>query len=522
MLFVVGMGSSVVTAAWVGRNLWFFSDDWNIVTQYPSGNLLRPFNGHLSAVPIGLYQLLFHTVGLSSYLPYRVLGLLMLIALAVAVFRYARSQVGTPGAAAAATLTVWGSAGMSNVLFPFLMNFSLPIAGLCVMWSAIDSRDRWADRRLGVAALVCVATSGIGVVVVGAVLVDLAWRRAPLRSWLAVAPSVLLWSVWYAWKHEPLPGAGGLRPIVSYSVRMLFGGFKALGGGSGIGGWIVLVLFLALAAHARPAALLHDARTVSALSAPVAFSLVTAISRIGVVPAIPPDELRYRWTLAAMLILLAIRMFRIAPRLMIHRRAQQMVVICLAGIFAVNVQTLLSEMDGWVERASLTKGPIAAALWETEATTGLGHELNDRTLPVSFVRVTSGDYRHTITEIGSALTDHAGSAHRGNSPQHLEADTALLAESGLRSERTSGLSGCTPIVADSTSALSFPPDATVRLTSGTEDVSLRIGVLSDGVPFRTLSAATTGYLRFPRLNTAVHHYAYRIVPQPGLEVSRCS
>ena len=56
----------VIVAAWVGRRLWFFSDDWNIFAEYHSGNLLEPFNGHLSLLPAGIYQFLFHTVGVGS------------------------------------------------------------------------------------------------------------------------------------------------------------------------------------------------------------------------------------------------------------------------------------------------------------------------------------------------------------------------------------------------------------------------------------------------------------------------
>ncbi|MEZ5268937.1 MAG: hypothetical protein R2789_10385 [Microthrixaceae bacterium] len=69
----------VIVAAWVGRRLWFFSDDWNIFAEYHSGNLLEPFNRHLSLLPAGIYQFLFHTVGVNPYVPYRVVGLLALV-----------------------------------------------------------------------------------------------------------------------------------------------------------------------------------------------------------------------------------------------------------------------------------------------------------------------------------------------------------------------------------------------------------------------------------------------------------
>lgn len=54
---VVTVGS-VAWALWMGRHLWWFSDEWNIMGTYPSGNLLEPFNGHLSLVPVALYQVL--------------------------------------------------------------------------------------------------------------------------------------------------------------------------------------------------------------------------------------------------------------------------------------------------------------------------------------------------------------------------------------------------------------------------------------------------------------------------------
>ena len=44
---LVGM----VGLAWTtGRHLWFYSDDWNILTGYHQGRLLEPFNGHLSLI----------------------------------------------------------------------------------------------------------------------------------------------------------------------------------------------------------------------------------------------------------------------------------------------------------------------------------------------------------------------------------------------------------------------------------------------------------------------------------------
>ena len=107
-------------------------------TPTTTGNLLEPFNGHLSLVPAGLYQLLFHTVGVGSYLPYRLCGLVALGILAFQVGRFSHRRVGAWAAALAVTAVVWNSAGNTDVLFPFLMNFSLPIAALVALWWHLD------------------------------------------------------------------------------------------------------------------------------------------------------------------------------------------------------------------------------------------------------------------------------------------------------------------------------------------------------------------------------------------------
>ena len=85
----------LLAAAVVGADLWFFSDDWNILADYHDGNLLEPFNGHLSLVPAGIYRVLFHTVGLGSYLPYRLTGLAALAVLGFQVIRTAHVHLGS-------------------------------------------------------------------------------------------------------------------------------------------------------------------------------------------------------------------------------------------------------------------------------------------------------------------------------------------------------------------------------------------------------------------------------------------
>ena len=220
--------------------------------------------------------------------------------LAPEVFDQVERIVEALGAALATAAVLWNSGGVTNVMFPFLMNFSLPIAALAAIWWHLDRRTVRHDVAASLWLMLALATSGLGLMTAVAVGVELVWvavadRRVDWRRWLTLAPGPVLWLIWYLGYGVDSPASGGLRPVVSYAVRMIWGGFGSLVGGNR---WLGLVVaaamaFLIVAALVRRT---FDGRIAAALAAPLAFAVLTAISRIGVVPAIPPDELRYQWT----------------------------------------------------------------------------------------------------------------------------------------------------------------------------------------------------------------------------------
>ncbi|MEZ5239398.1 MAG: hypothetical protein R2716_10800 [Microthrixaceae bacterium] len=172
-----------MAALLVGRRLWFFSDDWNIFAGYHAGSLLEPFNRHLSLLPAGTYQLLFRTVGVDSYLPFRLAGMAALGVLGFQVARHSTARSGWLVGLVVTAAVMWNGAGETNVLFPFLMNFSLPLAalssraggtsGACEAGPDTGSsgHSTGGDLRhlvaLGVWVAVALASSGLGVVVAG-------------------------------------------------------------------------------------------------------------------------------------------------------------------------------------------------------------------------------------------------------------------------------------------------------------------------------------------------------------------
>ena len=440
-IFILGYG------AWAGRNLWFFSDDWNIVSDYPSGNLLTPFNSHLSAVPVALYQGLFHTVGLGSYTPYRVLGLCSYGLLGLVVFRLAATRLSIVGASLASALVIWNSGGSSNLLFPFLLNFSLPIALLAVCWLVLD-RGRGSEEVVGgetaslswgsvltVSGLLSLglATSGLGLIAVAAVGIEFACRRDTwtthgLQRAAALAVGPALWLVWYLDSGvENPPSKAGLGGILRYSVEMLFGGARSLGGGSRVGGFLVVCVVIVGGAVGMWRKLVKlTPRFFGAAAAPLVFVGLTARSRIGVNPAIPPDELRYRWTVAAYLVL--------AGLMALSRRASTdsgghseggsgggfvgcggpaelpgwskptLAVTALAAVMCiVNLAGLMSNSSEWVELVEGANPGAAANLRAAELAHRAGGVDSDRRLAVSLVPVTAGKYLAAVNSLGSPL-----------------------------------------------------------------------------------------------------------------------
>jgi len=78
-------------ALWLaaGRYLWFYLDDWDFLAARRTGDvgdLFRPHNEHWTTVPVLIYRILFRIYGLNSYFPYRLVGVVIYLALAAALF----------------------------------------------------------------------------------------------------------------------------------------------------------------------------------------------------------------------------------------------------------------------------------------------------------------------------------------------------------------------------------------------------------------------------------------------------
>jgi hypothetical protein len=329
-----------VIAFMVGRTLgrfrWFWMDEWEFLANRDLtdvADLLRPHNEHWTTGPAIVYQILWRSIGLRSYLPYQ-LVILTLHVTAAALLRVVmrRAGVGPWIATAAASLFALFGTGWANIVGAVQMTFvGALVLGLIHLLIAdhdgpIDRRD-WIGLSAGLLALMC---SGVGVamvVVVGlAVLIRRGWREAALHT---VPLGIIYLAWWFSFaRDEYTREVGSVGEIARFVWSGLSATFDALGQIPGVG-WLLAAmlaggLVLAWGRFDRVALRRQAAAPAALLIGAVVFVLFTAIGRaanfapasaessryVGIVAAltlpalaVAADALARRWRLLAPVVL---------------------------------------------------------------------------------------------------------------------------------------------------------------------------------------------------------------------------
>jgi len=381
--------------------------------------------------------------------------------------------------------------------------------------------------------------------------VAIATRRIDGRRWAILAPGPVLWLAWYAKYGVDSPASGGLRPVVSYSARMLWGGFGSLVGGNR---WLALPVALAFAGLVVVVAVRRavDGRIAGALAAPVAFAVLTAVSRIGVVPAIPPDELRYRWTIGAFVVFATVLLLaavietdrvadRGADRVVVLRPQVLMAMAAIAAVAIVVDAGMLAHQSGdWARTVETATRGVRANLWEAEAAQAAGVLDRDRALPVSYVKVTAGEYVDAVADLGSPLVGFGRGDFGANPDSANAADQAFVDDFGVRLEPAVGPAPTDPScgrhgVGD-TIELTVEPGTTARIEPLDAPVEVRFLLFGhetapaagaavptvQGVPLGTATAGAPTEVRLPALPAGAPVADYRLVFSGYASVTTCS
>jgi hypothetical protein len=206
VVFLLASVLAFVVYLVIGRNLWFFRDDWGFLAgrSLNLGDLFKPNGGHLVALPLIAFRVLYTTVGMRTYLPYIAMTITVHVGIAAllrAVMR--RANVAPWIATAAAGLYLFFGRGGVNILWAFQITFAGAVAfGLVQMLCAdhdgpIVRRD-WFGLVAGLAALLC---AGVAVPLIGAVGLAVLLRRGWRPALFHTVPLGVLYAAWW-WRSD--------------------------------------------------------------------------------------------------------------------------------------------------------------------------------------------------------------------------------------------------------------------------------------------------------------------------------
>ncbi|HEY1237575.1 MAG TPA: hypothetical protein VGE91_04510 [Solirubrobacterales bacterium] len=218
---VVGLAmvASAVLLMYWSRGQWFSSDDLGYATRLATESfqhalLQPPPNKYLIAFPLLLYKALFEIFGLDTYVPYRVLGIALVLLCAGLLFALLRRWLPDRFAIPPTLLMLFFGAGSEVVATPIRIPSQIALAAGLGMMLLLTRGSRRSDLVAMVLLAVSLASHPIGIsfAAVAAVLIVLHswdfWRRL----WVVAIPGVLFTLWWIFLRAPDLPSFVPNRP----------------------------------------------------------------------------------------------------------------------------------------------------------------------------------------------------------------------------------------------------------------------------------------------------------------------
>jgi hypothetical protein len=386
---------------------------------------------------------------------------------------------------------VWFSSAQLNVLFPSLLNFSVPLLVLAVIWLLLDRNDGRCDILAGGCLAIALASGGIGLVTAGVVGVELLGLRAPIRRWLPFTVPFAAWCLWYIGYHTPVSNPNSIAGTIRFALHEIQATFAAFVGGWNPGGYVLLAAAVTLFGVAFVRWHTFDVRAGASLAGVVLFAALTGYTaRRGTLPAVPATTPRYLWVNGFLILAAVVEVVR-------GRRAPQWVAAMATIIIAVGAVTLIGNLRTYHEQVVRYTHTARTFMVAVEA---IPERINRRRImPFSYNIVRVGDYLAAIRHLGSAVQG-VGLGELGTEAERHAADGWMVQDLGLRLETTTAPpSSCRAIAAAGERDLALHGPANVRVAAGPNPAVLRIRRLARrfGSPLGTIAPGTDDLLRIP-------------------------
>ncbi len=381
---------------YLGRDTTFFFDEWDWVQHrrdWTFGALLEPHNEHLSVVPVLLYKLLFATVGIDHYWPYRVVGLATHTLVVAGLFAYARRRVGDVLALAAAATILFLGKGWNDVLWPFQIGFMASMAAGIGALLALDRGTRRGDVLAAVLVLIALASSSLGLPLAAALALEVLGRPDRRARWWIVAAPVALYAVWWAgYGREGVATLDNLFATPGYVMEAFAGAAGAVVGLGLEWGRILAVLGAIVLLGALRERVGMTWRLAALIALPLLFWALTGLARADLNE---PAASRYLYPGALFLLLIAIEAGAGAR---LSRRGLAVLGPLLLGALIANVGAMRDGAGFLRDRAAELEGGLAATRLAQQ---GLSPSFQPE--PQTAPQIRADFYLAAVKELGSPV-----------------------------------------------------------------------------------------------------------------------
>jgi hypothetical protein len=301
VVFAIVCAFAAGMIAYIGRGTFFVADDWDMMLarqDLSPDTLLFPHVNHLVATQVLFYEAIRGVAGW-HYGAYRVARVLLEVAIAVAVFAFARPRVGG-WLAAALVVPMLFIPGEGRAVYT-VGNVIALLTGIAAL--LVLDRMRATLRRDVVVCLLLllsVASFSFGLAFVGAAAIWLVTTPGQRRSlWVPSIP-VAAYALWVLTYHPPSPlsleNLADTPEFVATSAAAAFGGVTGLGLGWGRLLALLAALAIGYELFTRPAR--RSPTTYALLALPVLLWALVGIGRAAGPPValdIGPDVLLQRF-----------------------------------------------------------------------------------------------------------------------------------------------------------------------------------------------------------------------------------
>ncbi len=474
LVFACVLAAAFIFLVWKGRGNTFVYDEWGWIEYRRNGlhSILASYNEHLLAVPLAVYQLLFHTIGLGHYTIYRLLVAVGHLSCAAVVFEFARRRIGLAALLLGVPIAFLGSGWeyeLQGVNFGFTASIASGIGALL----ALDRDDRRGDAvACGLLVLGLAFSEFSALFALGIAVAMLVFDRGPRRAWVWAVP-LGLYGVWWLAYYEPVTTGHDLIKVPKFAADMAA---SAAGGLFGAGlqrGRLILLAVIALVGWRLVRRRALSPPLLALLVTVIAFWLLVAFGRAHLVR---PWEPHYIYTGAVLIVLILAESLR-------GTRLTQRTLPLAGGIALLALVGNIRAFDGgetYLRTASTAVSAELGALQLARTVAPPGLVLDQHWAP----QIQAGPYFAAVAALGSPRADSPAQLIHEPEYARIAADGLLLRAGEVQTEPAAGSAasaGHSPVVHGSVAGSWSSRRSCVEFHAQKPDVALAVLLPATGL-----------------------------------------